>query len=318
MQLEPATKSDRPVETPNAGAGNNLRWQSRLILLIVLPAVGSWVALRAYGDIRLFGGALAWALIVPALFAGLVWRLRAATAEAALAGGAILASLCYSTASWQAGHAWSREWLRCWKTALPPVLLLFLLTYAATRYRRGVKERRGTAEGRRGRNAAQIAANLGAAALAGLPLWTPGAEPSLTAGSGQNPVATLAMLAAIAAALAEATADTLSSELGQVLGGEPRMITTGRRAAAGADGAVSFAGTVAGCLGAALVVLASAWTLGLNRRTALIAWAAGVFGLFFDSLLGATLERRGWMNNDAVNFASTLAAALAAAAAVSW
>ena len=34
-----------------------------------------------------------------------------------------------------------------------------------------------------------------------------------------------------------------------------------------------------------------------------------VFGLFFDSLLGATLERRGWLNNDAVNFLSTAGAA---------
>jgi uncharacterized membrane protein len=37
-----------------------------------------------------------------------------------------------------------------------------------------------------------------------------------------------------------------------------------------------------------------------------------VGGLFVDSLLGATIERRGWLNNDAVNFLSTLAAALIA------
>ena len=40
-----------------------------------------------------------------------------------------------------------------------------------------------------------------------------------------------------------------------------------------------------------------------------VSWAAGVFGLFFDSLLGATLERRGWINNDTVNFLSTVSAA---------
>jgi uncharacterized membrane protein len=37
-----------------------------------------------------------------------------------------------------------------------------------------------------------------------------------------------------------------------------------------------------------------------------------VAGLLFDSVLGATLERRGWLGNDWVNFASTAFAALLA------
>jgi uncharacterized membrane protein len=45
-----------------------------------------------------------------------------------------------------------------------------------------------------------------------------------------------------------------------------------------------------------------------------ICCAGGVFGLFFDSLLGATLERRDWLNNDAVNFLSTASAAVFALA----
>jgi uncharacterized membrane protein len=40
-----------------------------------------------------------------------------------------------------------------------------------------------------------------------------------------------------------------------------------------------------------------------------ISCSGGVVGLGFDSLLGATLERRGWLNNDAVNFLSTASAA---------
>jgi uncharacterized membrane protein len=40
-----------------------------------------------------------------------------------------------------------------------------------------------------------------------------------------------------------------------------------------------------------------------------ISAASGAFGLLFDSLLGATLERHKWLNNDAVNFLSTTAAA---------
>jgi uncharacterized membrane protein len=40
-----------------------------------------------------------------------------------------------------------------------------------------------------------------------------------------------------------------------------------------------------------------------------VACAGGVFGFLFDSLLGATLERQGLLNNDAVNFLSTAVAA---------
>jgi uncharacterized membrane protein len=49
--------------------------------------------------------------------------------------------------------------------------------------------------------------------------------------------------------------------------------------------------------------------LGGGRTMFAISCAGGVFGLLFDSLLGATLEERGWLNNDAVNFLSTLSAA---------
>jgi uncharacterized membrane protein len=40
---------------------------------------------------------------------------------------------------------------------------------------------------------------------------------------------------------------------------------------------------------------------------------AAAAGLFFDSLLGATVERKGWLGNDLVNFTSTAFAALLAA-----
>jgi len=87
------------------------------------------------------------------------------------------------------------------------------------------------------------------------------------------------------------------------------MITTLRRVAPGTDGGVTAAGTLAGILAAAIVAAAGALTAfpgGLEMP--LVACAGGIFGLFFDSLLGATLERRGWLGNDLVNFLSTASA----------
>jgi uncharacterized protein (TIGR00297 family) len=194
-----------------------------------------------------------------------------------------------------------------WQTALMPVIGVFVLTYLATRLGRGRKERLGTAERRQGRTASQVAANLGVAALV-----SDGMVQSMLTDSGWFTRATFAPMPLFAvglAALAEAAADTVSSEAGQVLGGRPRMITTGRQAEPGTDGAISLAGTLAGTAAAGLV--AAAGTLALRGDWGMfwISFAGGVFGLFFDSLLGATLERRGWLNNDAVNFLSTASAA---------
>ena len=121
------------------------------------------------------------------------------------------------------------------------------------------------------------------------------------------------MRLALAAALAEAAADTLSSEFGEVLGGEPRLLTNFRRVPAGTDGAISPAGTLAGICGAMVVAVAAALALNLAPGQGALVALAAIAGLFVDSLLGALPERRGWLNNDAVNFLSSLAAAVLAA-----
>jgi len=187
------------------------------------------------------------------------------------------------------------------------VLAVSLLAWIATRLGRAKKERIGTAEDRRGRSAAQVAANLGVAALVSSQVvqsWY--ADTSWVLHSAKMPGLIFALGVA---ALAEAAADTVSSEIGQVLGGRPHMITTLSTVDPGTDGAVSLAGTLAGILAAGIV--AGIGTLALRGDLTFfwISGAGAVFGLLFDSLLGATLERRGWLNNDAVNFLSTASAA---------
>ena len=135
-------------------------------------------------------------------------------------------------------------------------------------------------------------------------------------------------------ALSEAAADTVSSEIGQVMGGQPRMITTFKKVEKGTDGGITFAGTLAGFLAAAVIGIVFAVCSYIGPQCdpgtpechletpddrlaiVLIATAAGTFGLIFDSLLGAIFERRGWLNNDAVNFVSTISAWMFAIAAV--
>ena len=263
-----------------------LRWQSKAILLIVVP----WTAISALLQAYWWWGhapVVAYTTLgISAIFGIVVWRLRAGTPAAAVTGAAITASLMFSTTRFP--YEWS--WLH---GGLMPLLAVFLLTFAATKIGKAKKDRLGTSEGKRGRNAAQVAANLGIAALA--------ATLSSTLSEGGN----LGGIVAVAA-LAEAAADTVSSEIGQVFGGQPRMLTTLRRVAPGTDGAVTLAGTFAGVVAAVIVASIGTWTLGEDWFVGAICAAGAVLGLLFDSLLGATVERKGWLNNDAVNFLSTL------------
>jgi uncharacterized protein (TIGR00297 family) len=227
-----------------------------------------------------------------------VLKLKAATPAAAATGAIITASLMFCTVTFP---------YQPWRTALVPILAVSLLAHFATRLGRAKKERLGTAEKRQGRSASQVAANLGVAVLV-----TGEVVQSWLTGTHRFMPVTLAPMPLFAvglAALGEAAADTVSSEVGQVLGAHPRMITTLRTVAAGTDGAISLTGTVAGAMAAAIVAATGTFAVHGDPLMFWISFAGAVFGLLFDSLLGATIERRGWLNNDAVNFLSTASAA---------
>jgi uncharacterized protein (TIGR00297 family) len=218
-----------------------------------------------------------------AAFAFVAWGMRSVTAGAAITGFLLTGILCFAAGS----------------GALLPVLTVFLLTYFTTRIGHRKKERLGTAERRRGRGALQILANVGVASICATPLL-------------YSAHARYILLAGTSAALAEAAGDTVSSELGQALGGTPRLITTLRRVSVGRDGAITLIGTLCSLLAIAVVCLCCQWTHLLLPQFYWTVFAAAFVGTILDSLLGATLERPGLLGNDSVNFTSTaFAAALA-------
>ncbi|QQL49770.1 DUF92 domain-containing protein [Mucilaginibacter ginkgonis] len=115
----------------------------------------------------------------------------------------------------------------------------------------------------------------------------------------------------ICGSLAAATADTLSSELGNIYGKRFYNIITFEKDTRGLDGVVSLEGTLSGILGAA--VIAIIYFSGTDDlMSATFVFLAGTIGTLIDSILGATLERRGLIGNNAVNFLNTLTGAATA------
>lgn len=216
-------------------------------------------------------------------FAGFGRAVRGVTSSGAVAGAAVSMALIV-------GAGWGGFGTLC---------VVFALTWTATRIGRARKQNLGTAEARGGRDALQVLANIGVASLCALIY--------VRAHLGDN-----RLLVCAGAALAEAAADTVSSEIGQALGGVPRLVTSWKAVAAGTNGAITLAGTLAGAAAAAAV--AATCVLGgmFGWHGFLVVTSAAMLGTFADSLLGATVESRGWLGNNIVNFLSTLVAAAGA------
>ncbi len=170
------------------------------------------------------------------------------------------------------------------------LLAVFAVTWLATRVGSTRKLALRVAEPADGRSASQVMANLGVAGLIAA-------------------LAPAAWVGLALAALAEAAADTSSSEIGMAFPGKTVMITTWKPVPQGMDGGISLYGTLAALAAASGVALAGK-LLGLvpaHHAAAII--YAGFLGSLLDSLLGALVERRGWLNNDLVNLLSTASAA---------
>ena len=143
-------------------------------------------------------------------------------------------------------------------------------------------------------------------------------------------------------ALAAAAADTWATEIGAFSATDPHDIATGAQVPRGRSGGITPLGTMGGVLGA-IAIAALAMLVAPRQRFglagAMLAAAAGIFGMLSDSLLGATLQGRyscpvcnavsehpgtchaplgltrgvPWLDNDAVNLAGSSVGAIVAA-----
>lgn len=113
----------------------------------------------------------------------------------------------------------------------------------------------------------------------------------------------------VASAFSSATADTFSSELGNVYGKKYFNILTFKHDQRGLDGVVSLEGLLAGLIGS-LIIAAICIAFTSSPRDFILVIIAGTAGNLADSILGATLERKKMIGNDAVNLLNTLIAVL--------
>ena len=184
-------------------------------------------------------------------------------------------------------------------TGLALMAAFFVLGTAATSWRASEKidkkERSDSLDMRR--NTGQVLANAGVAGLAATFILLFPAYKEL-------------FLVALAAVFSSATADTLSSELGTVYGRRFYNILSFKKDAKGRDGVVSVQGTLFGVAGSC--VIAAIYSIGFSWSG--VGWIiiAGTVGNLTDSILGATVERKGMVNNDVVNFLNTFIAAIVA------
>src|SRR3954453_12017769 len=206
------------------------------------------------------------------------------TVAAALTGG-VLGVLVYTGADF---------------TGIAMVAIFFLFGTVATSWKKGYKERAGLSETNSSkRNAGQVMANAAVAAVCGLLCYF-------------FPQYVFVFRLMMAASLSSAMADTLSSELGNVYGKRFYNILTLQKDIRGLNGVISLEGTSIGIVGSVAIALVYAAGFGFAWKTFLIIIIAGTIGNLFDSLLGASLERKQYLNNDAVNFLNTAIAALVA------
>lgn len=277
----------------------------------------------AIKDLQTSKGSLVWRLLQGVLFSAVISLL--AYRRRSLSRSGIIGAMLTGTTTFGLG-GWS------WGLSL---IFFFASSSFFSHFRARDKARVAADKFSKGgrRDIHQVIANGGVATLF-----------ALGYGYAPSPAMREMCQAGYAGALATATADTWATELGVLSSQSPRLVTTGKRVAPGTSGGVTLFGTAAAGLGA-LALGSTFWLLERSQKSLawlpFIALLGGWGGSFVDSLLGATVQAmyfcptcgketeklvhncgtktlplRGvpWLNNDAVNFLSTLSGALLALA----
>lgn len=178
--------------------------------------------------------------------------------------------------------------------------VFFVSGTAVSVWNNNVKQELGLAEARQGKRSYEnVLANAATAFfLAILAIFLP----------AKQEVFEVLMMTTFAAALS----DTVSSEVGNVYGTRFINILTLKRGRRGDDGMISLEGTLSGILASALMGTIF-WAFTAQIIASLVITVSGFFGNLMDSVLGSSLQRRGFLNNHTVNFFNTLLAVLLAA-----
>jgi uncharacterized protein (TIGR00297 family) len=113
--------------------------------------------------------------------------------------------------------------------------------------------------------------------------------------------------------VATATADTMASEIG-VTGGIPYLITTLEKVPIGTNGGVTVTGELVALVGGFLVSMVALAFNVVTPWMAIVCTIAGFVGTNIDSLIGATLENRGYLGNAGTNFLATMGGGIVAIA----
>jgi uncharacterized protein (TIGR00297 family) len=171
------------------------------------------------------------------------------------------------------------------------MLAFFILGSAATKYKYEYKKRIGVEQGRGGARGYRNVFSNGIIAAAAAVLF----------GVFQQPV----FIVMYVGCVATAAADTLASEIG-VTGGIPYLITTFKKVPVGTNGGVTIVGESVAFFGGFCVSLVALLFNVITPQMMVICTVAGFFGTNLDSLIGATLENRGFLGNAGTNLLATL------------